>query len=222
MRVEGGGPYPPSRNPCPISRLGTLMGLLFGLASVPAEAQGPPPFPPREPAWTGGPVRRTMKHVGWTVHDRFVGRPEYFDVPPLGTHLYDAMTTMTHKADLHTFILYRSDFIAGTTTLSPGGARRLSFLASRLPTWAGPVVVEWTPDQPGLDAARRDSVAAILSGARLPVPPGRLVVGPSPYPGLLGVDSANNYDTLITRDLAAPRGYSLSPTSTADFGGGPR
>ncbi|HEU5118819.1 MAG TPA: hypothetical protein VFT74_19660, partial [Isosphaeraceae bacterium] len=132
------------------------------------------------------------------------------------------MTTMTHKADLHTFTLYRSDFLSGTTTLSPAGAQRLSFLASRLPRWGGPVVVEWTPDQPGLDAARRDAVATLLTGANLPVTPTRLVVGPSPYPGLLGVDSANNYDTLITRDLAAPRAYSLTPTSTADFGGGAR
>lgn len=196
-----------------------IAGLLLGNL---AHAQGPPPLPPREPVWTGGPLRRAARHTGWTIHDHLVGYPVYFNVPPLGTSLYANMGTMARKGDLHTFTLYRSDFLSGTATLSPGGARRLSFLASRLPHWAGPVVVEWTPQQPGLDLARREMVATLLRNAQLPVTTERLVVGPSPYPGLLGVDSANNYDTLITRDLAAPRAYSLSPTATSSFGGGSR
>ncbi len=202
--------------------LGFVVGLLALAVGEQAQAQGPPPFPPREPAWTGGPLRRAVRHTKWTIHDQLVGYPAYFNVPPLGTSLYNNMTTMTRKGDMHTFVLYRSDFLSGTTTLSPGGARRLSFMASRLPGWGGPVVVEWTPDQPGLDVARREAVASILMGANLPVTGERLVVGPSPYPGLLGADAANNYDVLITRDLAAPRTYSLSPASTASFGGGAR
>lgn len=201
--------------------------LAFGFAGPPALAQLPGPSPLVTPMGPTGHVHRQAKrgpihHVGFVVHDQFIGDPNLFKIPPLGYSLYRTMGAQTAKANVHTFMLYRSDFIAGTNQLTPTGARRLSYLASRLPHWHGPIVVEWTPQQPGLAEARRMAVLASLATANLPPMGGRTVIGPSPYPGLLGVDAANNYDTLIGRDLAAPRNYSLSPTSTAGFGGGAR
>jgi hypothetical protein len=200
-----------------------------GLVALAAYGQvSPPPPPPPLPAGghvhvhQPGAVHRAAHHVGFVLKDQLIGYPELFDVPPAGYSVYNVMTAQTAKGDLHTFMLYRSDFVAGTNELSPGGARRLSNLASRLPSWRGPVVVEWTPEAPGLAESRRDSVTALLTAANLPAGGGRVVVGPSPYSGLLGTNAASNYDMLIFRDIQAQRVYSVSPTTTATFGGGTR
>ncbi len=171
---------------------------------------------------SGGPVRRAINHTAFVLHDSLIGYPDQFVVPPLGASLYATMSAQKAKADMHTFTLYDSDFIAGTNELAPSGAYRLSFLASRLPAWSGPVVVEWTPDAPDLARARRETIVAALQGAQLPVNADRVVIGPSPYRGMMGVEAANNYDIYVLRSLMAPRTYSVSPTSTASFGGGSR
>lgn len=200
-----------------------------GLVALAANGQmSPPPPPPPLPdgghvhVHRAGPIRGVVRHVGFVLHDQFIGKPELFDIPPAGYSIYQTMTAQTAKGDLHTFMLYRSDFVAGTTDLSPGGARRLGMLASRLPSWKGPVVVEWTPEAPELSESRRDSVTALLTAANLPAGNGRVIVGPSPYSGLLGTNAASNYDMLIFRDIQAQRVYSVSPTTTANFGGGTR
>jgi hypothetical protein len=156
------------------------------------------------------------------LHAKFIGYPEYFAEPALGWSLYQNMGRQKNKADVHTFTLYRSDFLAGTADLSPGGARRLGYMASRLAAWPGPVVIEWTPDQPGLAEGRREAVRVALQTANLGLEPGRVIVGPSAYRGITGPDAGNNHDALIFRNYTAPRQYSVSPTSTAEFGGGSR
>jgi hypothetical protein len=192
------------------------------LAAGRARAQLPPPGAPGS---LGVPAREhvgPLRHVGREVHEHFIGDPDLFNVPPAGYSAYATMAAQVGKANLHTFTLYRSDFISGTGELSPSGAWRLSFLASRLPTWTGPVVVEWTPDQPALAAARRDAVLGLLRGSNIPVADNRVVVGPSAFPGIIGVDAANNYNILIQRDIRAPRTFSVSPRATATFAGGAR
>ena len=167
-------------------------------------------------------LRRFCQRTRTALQSKFVGYPAYFAEPALGWSLYQNMGRQKNKADVHTFTLYRSDFMAGTAELSPGGARRLSFLAGRLGAWPGPVVIEWTPDQPGLAEGRRAAVALALQTANLGVDPGRVIVGPSAYRGITGIDAGNNHDALIFRSYTAPRSYSVSPTSTAEFGGGSR
>jgi hypothetical protein len=129
---------------------------------------------------------------------------------------------MRSKADTHDFMLYRSDFMDGTSDLSPLGAEKLSLMAARLPGWMGPIYVEWTPDRPGLGEGRKVALLATLQQAGLPVVPERVLVGPSPYPGLLGTDAANIYGNLILRDQIAGQNFSVTPTSTSSFGQGAR
>ena len=124
---------------------------------------------------------------------------------------------MRAKADPHRFTLYRSDFLDGSDRLSPTGAARFNLMAMRLPGWLGPVVVEWSPDEPGLAEARRTAVVAALQGAGLPVVPERVVVGPSVYPGGMGEDAVNYHNIMISRDRGAPAGYTLTPTSSSGF-----
>jgi hypothetical protein len=152
----------------------------------------------------------------------FIGRPEEFAEPPLGAALYGTLGVMKSKADVHDFILYGSDFAAGSPALSPAGGERVGLIAARLPGWLGPVMVVATPEQPALAEQRRAAVLAMLQGSGLPIVPERVVVGFAPYPGLLGADAANNYDNLILRDARAARIYSLTPTSTTPFGAGAR
>jgi hypothetical protein len=199
---------------------GGLASTVFATA-VWAQAPVPPTGPAaRVVCETGGPIRRGINHVGRTLQDNLIGYPSLFVEPPIGFYNAENFNMMKAKADPHKFTLYRSDFLAGTARFSPQGAARFNLMASRLRGWLGPVLVEWSPDHPGLAEARRTAVLALLQGGGLPVIPERVVIGPSSYPGMLGTDAANNYNILITRDQAAPTQYSHTPASGGSFGAG--
>lgn len=202
-----------------------------GLISVPAWSLGQEPLPPSGPvpnSWmtcddcgrTRGPLHRLVRHAGKTVTDKVIGYPEYFVVPPLGASVNETMGVMKAKANGHEFMLYRSDFQAGSTNLSPGGAERLSRMACRLGGWLGPLVVEWTPDQPELAEQRRAAVLTLLQRSNVPVGPERILVAASPYYGMLGSEAAVGYQVQMNRYSAAPLNYSLTPIQTSNFGYG--
>lgn len=195
---------------------GVLAATVLAQAPVPPTGPGPRvDCPPPK-----GPIRRAVHHVGRVLQDNFVGYPQEFVEPPPGFRLNEAFGTMQGKANVHRFTLYRTDFLDGSADLSPSGAARFNLMATRVGGWLGPIVIEWSPDQPGLAEARRSAVVAALQGAGLPVIPERVVIGPSPYPGLLGTDAANNFNVMIIRDQSAPANYSLTPTAGAGFGAG--
>ncbi len=200
---------------------GGLAGTLLAV-SVWGQSPVPPtgPCPPGSGRVQEGPIHRAFHHVGRKLQDNFIGYPQEFVEPPPGFYISEHFGTMKGKANVHRFMLYRSDFLDGSDRLSPGGAARFNLMATRLGGWLGPVVVEWSPDQPGLAEARRTSIASILQGTGLPMAADRVVIGPSPYPGTLGTDAANNYNVMITRDQSAPTSYSVTPTAGAGFGGG--
>lgn len=200
-------------------------GLAGGVLAATVWAQAP--VPPTGPAFgphvvrEEGPVRRAVAHTWHALQNNFVGYPPEFIEPPPGFYLYESLGVMRSKANPHRFTLYRSDFLDGTSRLSPLGASRFNVMAARLRSWPGPVVVEWSPDQPGLAESRRAAVLALLQGSGAPVIPERVVIGPSPYPGLLGTDAANNYSNMINRFQSAPAAYSLPPSTTGgSFSGG--
>src|SRR5262249_13182133 len=156
-----------------------------------------PPVVYNEPP---GKIRGALRHTFQAIHDNFIGYPEEFVEPPIGFYARNQVVVMRAKADPHRFTLYRSDFLDGTSKLSPTGASRFNIMAARLRGWPGPVLVEWSPETPGLAESRRQAVLALLQNSGAPVIPERVVIGPSPYPGLLGTDGANNYGVMITRD----------------------
>jgi hypothetical protein len=194
-------------------------------AVAPPPIVAPLPVPPTGPSPranqpTRGPIRRSLRHTWSFLQDNFVGYPQEFAEPPPGYYNAEIFSVMKSKANPHRFTLYRSDFLPGTDRLSPSGASRFNQMTTRLNGWPGPVLVEWSPDEPGLAEARRTAVLAMLQGTGRPVIPERVVIGPSPYPGLLGTNAANNYVIMITRDVAAPAQYSLTPSSGGGFGAG--
>ncbi len=179
------------------------------------------PVPPSGPAipvesTRGGPIRRFLRHTGHVLQDNLIGYPEEFIVPPFGATVTEPFHLMKAKAAPHQFTLYHTDFLDGTDRFSPNGAARFNLMAARLPGWLGPLIIEWSPDRPGLAESRRAAVLATLERANLPVIPERLLIAPSPYPGAIGINAANNYGVMIQRNLAAPDSFALPPVFVDD------
>jgi hypothetical protein len=166
-------------------------------------------------------VKRAAGHTWRVLQNNFVGYPEEFVEPPLGFYNREIFGVMRAKADPHRFTLYKSDFLAESDRLSPNGAMRFNIIATRLRTCPLPVVIEWSPDQPGLAESRRAAVLALLQGGGLPVVPERVVIGPSVYPGRLGTEAANDYGVMTIRSQLAPQSYSVTPNSSGATFGGP-
>ena len=207
----------------------TAGGLASGVLVASAWAQAPAPAPvpagyqppPPKVVCEEGPVRRAAGHTWRAIQNNFVGYPEEFIEPPLGFYKREIFSVMKAKADPHRFTLYKTDFLAGTSRLSPNGATRFNLIANRLRTTPLPVIIEGSPDQPGLAESRQAAVFALLQGTGLPVIPERVVIAPSIYPGLLGTDAANNYNAMSSRYGQAPTSYSLPPSSSGgSFSGG--
>jgi hypothetical protein len=195
----------------------------------PPEAVAQPPEAAAQPPAAAGPpgvaacarrgrLHRMFHHTAHTLDDTFIGYPDAFIEPPLGTYIRRQFVVQVAKADPHRGTLYQSDFLPGTDRFSPIGASRFNLMLARLPAWSGPILIEWSPDQPALAEARRRAVLATLDRAGQPVPGDRVVIGPSPYPGALGVETAGNYGNLIGRSQAAAVSFPLSPAVSANLG----
>ncbi len=164
----------------------------------------------------GGALCRAAGHMKESLKSRLIGYPEYFIEPPLGASLQQNLGVMTAHAEQHNYFLYRSDFVAGSTTLTPNGARRLTTMANRMDCWLGPMVIEWVPDQPGLAESRRDAILAMIQQSQLPIPPERFLIGPTPYLGINGDEAAQNFAIYLNRAQRAPGAYLLTPNIPYD------
>lgn len=165
-----------------------------------------------------GPIHRMFHHSAHTIKDKFIGYPETFVEPPLGHFVREQMSVQVAKADPHRFTLYRSDFLPGTNQWSPIGASRFNIMYSKLASWPGPILIEWTPDQPELADQRRKTVVALLEKSRLPMGPERVVIGPSPYPGALGVEATGLLGNQLNRNQGASASFPLPPNVSASSG----
>ncbi len=165
-----------------------------------------------------GRIHRLFHHSAHTIQDKFVGYPDTFIEPPLGYYLNEQLAVQVAKADTHRFTLYRSDFLPGTSLFSPSGASRFNIMSTRIPGWMGPIVVEWTPDQPELAEQRRQALLVTMQNAGRPILADRVVIGPSPYPGAMGVDAVNNNGNAILRNQGPAATFALTPTETAATG----
>jgi hypothetical protein len=193
--------------------------ILTGLLATDVRAQAPEnSVAPPSVCNRRGPLHRLFHHTAHTLDDRFIGYPDTFIEPPLGTYINRQFAVEVAKADTHRFTIYHSDFLPGTDRFSPIGASRFNLMFARLPGWFGPIVLEWTPDQPALAQARRRAVLATLEQAGRPIPADWVVIGPSPYPGAMGVEAANSYTNTIVRTQTAAQSFPLPPTETASSG----
>ena len=157
-------------------------------------------------------------HTAHVLENDVIGYPDAFIEPPLGYYVNQQFAVQVAKADTHRFTLYNSDFLPGTDRFSPIGASRFNLMFARLPDWSGPIVVQWSPDEPALAQARRQAVVETLASAGLPVMAHRVVIGPSPYPGGRGVEAAAQAANTIFRDEASSSRFPLPPTESASMG----
>jgi hypothetical protein len=222
-----------------------LAALALLAAANAAKAQGIPVQPPSPPFTScdacasghsvpghqhkPGPIKRAAHHVGFTVKDKLIGYPEYFHVPPLGYNLRQNLAAQAANANQHEFTLYRSDFWANSTELTPTAEYKLARMAASLDCWPGLVLIEDVPDRPGLADQRKAAVLNVWSNAsRFPLDASRLVVGRSPYYGLRGDDAARTpltldtgyYPIMLYRTSEAQRLYPFTPRQSADTGFG--
>jgi hypothetical protein len=157
-------------------------------------------------------------HAAHTVQDKMVGYPENFVEPPLGYYVNEQLAVQVAKADPHRFTLYHTDFLPETTSFSPIGASRYNIMATRMPGWAGPITIEWTPERPELAEARRLAVVDTLLKAGQPAVASRVVIAPSPYPGARGIEAGHNFANTVSRGQLAAQGFVLPPTESASMG----
>ena len=170
-------------------------------AASPAGAQtADDPARRHRSAIAAGESTGMFHHAAHTVQDKFVGYPDTFIEPPLGYYVNEQFAVQVAKANTHRFTLYRSDFLPGTSLFSPSGASRFNIMSTRIPGWMGPITVEWTPDQPALAEQRRQALLETMQKAGLPLLADRVVIGPSPYPGAMGVEAVNNNGNTILRN----------------------
>ena len=195
---------------------------IAGIAVLgPAAARAQTPVDPadaRPVCSRRGRIHRAFHHVAHTAEDKFIGYPETFIEPRLGSYLNEQLAIQVGKADPHRFTLYRSDFIPGTSSFSPIGASRYNIMAARMPGWLGPITIEWTPEQPALAEARRATIVKTLIDAGQPILADRVLIAPSMYPGAIGIEAANNYLNAITRTQMSAQGFILPPAESASLG----
>ncbi len=165
-----------------------------------------------------GPIHRMIHHSSHTLKDKFIGYPETFVEPPLGYFVREQMAVQVAKADPHRFTLYHTDFLPGTSQWSPIGASRFNIMYSKLASWPGPILIEWTPDKPELADQRRKTVVALLEKSRTPMGPERVVIGPSPYPGALGAEAIGVFGNQLQRNQGAGTSFPLPPNVSASSG----
>jgi hypothetical protein len=198
---------------------------------VACEAAAQPPAPPGAPGDPGAPaapagpvctrrgrLHRMWHHTAHTLQDDFIGYPQTFVEPPLGSYINRQFAVQVSKADAHRFTVYQTDFLPGTDRFSPIGASRFNLMYGRLAAWHGPIFVEWTPDQPELAEARRQAILATLAAAGSPLPAERVVIGPSPYPGGIGTEAAVHFNNMVTRSADAIVAFPLPPIESARMG----
>ncbi len=204
-------------------RIGRWSGAMILTAIAASGAVAQPPAPASDPSTPAvcnrrGHIHRMFHHTAHTLERKVIGHPNAFIEPPLGYYVNQQFAVQVSKADTHRFTLYGSDFLPGTNRFSPIGASRFNLMFSRLPDWSGPIAVQWTPDQPALAQARRQAVLETLTAAGVPVVADRVVIGPSPYPGAMGVEAIGQYTNTIGRNQIASQGFALPPTESASMG----
>jgi hypothetical protein len=120
---------------------------------------------------------------------KWCGYAEEFIAPPLGHWAYEHGRTQVANGEAARMVLYHYDFEQCGARLTLRGRDQLAKMEEMLPQNFFPIVIERTPNMPGLAEARRLGVLQELSHGSFPVPPERVVIGPPLTPGLRGVEA---------------------------------
>jgi hypothetical protein len=196
--------------------------------SYPGAWGAPAPQSCEGPAAHAGPGQESFgKRCLRRLQECFLGVPEVFQDPPLGTSLYANFKTQVDNGEAARMTLYRYDFLDGTNALNPRGRERLAQIAALLPRNFAPVVIEPAEGPPALSEARRLEVLNALGQGPFPIPPERVVVARPAAIGLSGTEAGIIYLNQLQQTLrqgitvGAGAGGQGGPQGPGGLGGGP-
>jgi hypothetical protein len=128
----------------------------------------------------------------------------------LGYFQYQHGQTEVNNGIATLMTLYQYDFVDCSDQLNLHGRDQLAKIASIMPKNFCPIVIERTPESPALAEARRATVLKELAHGPFPVPPQRVVIGPSLGDDLRGIEAQlinmNFMVQTLTRGLSARGG----------------
>ena len=139
-------------------------------------------------------------------------------VPPLGSSLRSVFDMQRANALAEYFVVYREDWLDGTTSFNPSGMRHLGGIIRRLGMVAAPIRVEPSGD-PALDHQRRVAVVESLVRSGVPVgdPAARVIIGGTRAEGLQYQD----IEILYSRNASSlSGGFGGGGFGGGGFGGG--
>lgn len=191
---------------------------LESLAAEPNDLEEAIECPPRPP----GPLVRWHRRCKARAQEKYWGYPEEFQDAPLGAMLQAHVDTSIANGQAARMVLRQYDFYPFTNQLKPRGKSQLAKIASWLLANPSPVFVEPSVDDPGLNEARRRTVARELAVLACPVPGERILVGLPGGGGVSGVESIlidrNRLNQTTTRGAGA--GGSGDSNGSSNGGGG--
>lgn len=146
------------------------------------------------------------------MQECFVGYPEEFCEQPLGVALYGQMDTQIANGAAAKLVLYNFDFVDGSPLLNPKGVERLSRHVEVMMRCPCPLVIEQTPETPGLAESRSLAVQRSIAQLQAPIASDRVIVG-QPIPFGLSGRQAVILDANLLRDTRAGGTTNLAPGS---------
>jgi hypothetical protein len=115
-------------------------------------------------SWWRDRIKPALQYGHW-------GYTNEFEEIPFGARVRAHQQAQLCSGTAARLWLYQYDFCDGGATLNPAGHKRLIEMAGAFPVWSHHcLVIEATPGNSQLDAARRDHVAQLLEAAGAPAP----------------------------------------------------
>jgi len=152
-------------------------------------------------------VEKKRESLHWRRKQaRMLGYPEDFVPRPLGASVYDHGRAMVSNGDAARLVLFHYDFVVGSDRLNPRGFGQLMKHAAKIAEGPHPLIIEPTPDQPGLAERRRLAVLNLVASWPFPIAPDRIIVAAPRSNGLPGIDAQiiNGNGMERTREYGPP------------------
>ena len=147
--------------------------------------------------------RGCLSRMKLCLQESHWGYPEEFCELPLGARLYAHLNTQVANGAAAQMVLYRYDFYDGIFNhafrLNHHGLKRLKRMVRMLECNLYPVIVEYTPEEPQLAAARRTHVLKSLEKSGFAVPEEWVVVGEPESVGLSGEEAIGVYQGMLSQ-----------------------
>ena len=151
------------------------------------------------------------------LQEAFLGFPEEFERPPLGTLMHAANAAQVGNGEAAAMVLRQFDFEPGKAQPNLRGRDHLDRIAAMLPASFHPVVIERS-GKPELDEARKKAIVALLNSGPFPVPPERVIVRSDLTRGLRGDEAIVIHEGMLLRAAQGGPPVGVGATSSSSAG----